>query len=68
MVADVFNIFLSMYLKIYELDPAKTSSVPGLALQAPLKKTKVKLDLLIDIAMLLVVEKCIREGTCHAIH
>ena len=57
-----------MYLKIYELDPAKTFSAPGLALQAPLKKTKVKLDLLIDIAMLLVVEKCIREGTCHAIH
>ena len=31
-------------------------------------KTKVKLDLLIDIDMLLMVEKEIRGGLCHAIH
>ena len=35
---------------------------PGLARQAALKKTKVKLDLLTDIDMLLMVEKGIREG------
>ena len=33
-----------------------------------LKKTKVKLDLLTDIDMLLMVEKGIRGGICHAIH
>ena len=32
------------------------------------KKTKVKLDLIIDIDLLLVVEKGIRGGTCHFIY
>ena len=49
-----------IYLKIYELDPAKFLSAPGLAWQAALKKTKVKLDLLIDIDVKLLVEKGIR--------
>ena len=31
-------------------------------------KTKVKLHLLIDIDMLLMLEKGIRGGTCHVIH
>ena len=38
----------------------KLLSAPGLAWQAALKKTKVKLDLLTDIDMLLMVEKGIR--------
>ena len=42
-----------MCLEIYELDPAKFLSAPGLARQAALKRSKVKLDLLIDIDMLL---------------
>ena len=57
-----------MCLKIYELDPAKFLSAPGLARQAALKKTKVKLDLLTDIDMLLMVEKGIRGGICHSIY
>ena len=32
------------------------------------KKTKVKLDLIIDIDMLLMVEKGIRGGTCYSIY
>ena len=32
------------------------------------KKNKVKLDLLTDIDMLLIVEKCIRGGICHSIY
>ena len=51
-----------MCLKIYKLDPAKFLSAPGLAWQAVLKKTKVKLDLLTDINMLLMVEKGITRG------
>ena len=43
-------------------------STPGLAQQALLKKTKVKLDLLTDTDMLLMVEKGIRGGICHAIY
>ena len=50
----------------YKLDPAKKISVPGFALQLGLEKTKVKLDLLTDIDMLLMVEKGIREGICPA--
>ena len=56
-----------MCREIYELDPAKFLSAPGLAWQAALKKTKVKLDLLTDIDMLLMVEKVIRGGICHSI-
>ena len=39
-LADVFENFRSMYLKIYELDPAKFLSVPGLALQAASKESR----------------------------
>ena len=43
-------------------------SLPGLAWQAFLKKTNVKLELLTDYNMLLVVEEGIRGGICHSIH
>ena len=68
LLADVFENFSKMCLNIYQLDPAKFLSAPGLAWQAALKKTKVKLDLLTDIDMLLMVEKGIRGGTCHSIY
>ena len=68
LLADVFENFRNMCLEIYELDPAKCLSAPGLAWQTTLKKTKVKLDLLTDIDMLLMVEKGIRGGTCHSIY
>ena len=68
LLADVFENFRKMCLKIYHLDPVKFLSAPGLAWQAALKKTEVKLELLTDIDMLLMVEKGIRGGICHAIH
>ena len=52
LLADVFENFRNMLLKIYNVDPAKFLSVLGLAWQATLKKTKVKLHLLTDIKML----------------
>ena len=57
-----------MSLKIYELDPAHLLFLPGLAWLACLTKTEVGLELLTDIDMLLMVEKGIRGGICHAIH
>ena len=68
MLADIFENFRNMCIKIYELDPPHFLSAPGLAWQACLKKTGVKLELLTDPDMLLIVEKGVREGICHAIH
>ena len=65
---DVFENFQSKCLEVYELDPARFLSAPGLAWEVALRKTKVKLDLLTGIDMLLMVENCSRGGMCHAIH
>ena len=43
-------------------------SAPGLAWQACLKKTKVELELLTNIDMLLMVEKGIRGRICQSIY
>ena len=43
-------------------------TAPGLAWQAALKNTKVKLDLLNDIDILLIIEKCIRGEICPSIY
>ena len=68
MLADVFeNMFGNIFLKIYELGPARFLTAPGLAWQAAFKKTKVKKDLLTDIDMLLMAEKGIRGRICHSI-
>ena len=56
-----------MCLEIYALDPAKFVSVPRFARFGGLK-TKVKLDLLTDIGVLLMVEKDISGGICHSIY
>ena len=68
LLADVFENFRNMSIEVYELDPAHFLSAPGLAWQACLKKTEVKLELLTDVDMLLMVEKGIRGGICHAIY
>ena len=68
LLTDVFENFRNMCIKVYELDPAHFLSAPGLACQACLKKTDVKLELFKDLDMLLVVEKGIRGRICHAIH
>ena len=68
LLADVFENFRDKCIEIYELDPAHFLSAPGLAWQACLKKTKVELELLTDIDMLLMIEKEIRRGICQSIH
>ena len=68
MLADVFENFRNKCIEIYKLDPAHFLSAPGLAWQACLKKTKVELELLTDIDMLLMVEKGTRGGVGQAIH
>ena len=56
LLADVFENFRNMYIKVYELDPAHFLSLPGLAWQACLKKNERKL------------EEGNRGGICHSIH
>ena len=67
-LADVFENFRNMCFKIHELDPARFLAAPMLARQGASKQTKVKLNFLTDIDMLLMVEKGIRGGISHAIH
>ena len=66
-LADVFESFRNMCIKVYELDPPHFLSLPGLTWQACLKKN-LKLELLTDYDMLLMVEEGIRDGICLSIH
>ena len=68
LLADVFENFENMCLKVCKLAPAKFLSAPGLAWEAAFKKAKVKLYLLTGIDMLLMVKKCIGGGLCHSIY
>ena len=68
LLTDVFENFRSKFIEIYELDPAHFLSAPAFASQACLKKTEVRLELLTKNDMLLIVEKGIRGGICHAIY
>ena len=66
LLADVFESFRNECIEIYKLDPAHIVSAPGWAWQACLKKIVIELKLQTDINMLLMVEKGIRGGICHA--
>ena len=68
MLAELFEKFRNKCIEIYELYPAHFLSAPGLEWQSCLKNTGVKLELLTNIDMLLIAEKRIRGGVCHAIH
>ena len=68
LLVDVFENFRNKCIEIYKLDSAHFLSTSGLALQACLKKTGVKLKLLKDNNMLMIVEKVITGGIYHAIH
>ena len=68
LLADVFEKFRGKCIEIYGHDPSYFLSAPGLAWQACLKKTNVKLELLTDIHMLLMIEEGIRGGMCQSVH
>ena len=56
LLSDVFQNVRDMFLEIYKLDSIYFVSASGLAWQACLKKTKVKLELLTDYNMVLMIE------------
>ncbi|XP_065654868.1 uncharacterized protein LOC136081480 [Hydra vulgaris] len=60
LLADVFENFRDLCINIYDLDPAWYYTSPGLAWNAALKKTKIKLELLSDYDMILMIKKGIR--------
>ncbi|XP_065664717.1 uncharacterized protein LOC136086350 [Hydra vulgaris] len=62
LLADVFENFRDVCMKNYKLDPAWYYTSPGLAWDAALKKTIVKLELLSDYDMILMIKKGIRGG------
>ena len=66
LLADVMENFRKLCEKHYELDPAHFFTVPGMAWDAMLKITKIKLELLEDVDMLLMIEKGIRGGISNA--
>ena len=55
LLSDVFENVRKICIEIYELDAVKFISAPGLAWQAALKKTQVKLDLITDFDMILMI-------------
>ena len=62
LLADVFENFRDVCCVNYGLDPAWYCIAPGLAWDAQLNITKVKLELLTDYDMLLMIEQDIRGG------
>ena len=68
LLADVFVNFRNTCHEVYELNPAHFLSLPGLAWQACLKKTRIELELLTDNDMLLMVEEGMRGGIGHSVH
>ena len=68
LLSDVFESFRNTCLKEYELEPCHFVSAPGLAWDSMSKITNVKLELLIDIDMLLLIEEGTTAGISQAIH
>lgn len=62
LLADVFENFRDTCLNIYKLDPAHYFTCPGLSWDAMLYYTKVNIELLTDVDMLMFVERGTRGG------
>ena len=59
-LADIFEQFRTLCSKEYKLDPSYFCTAPGLAMEACLKMTNLKIELLTDIDMVLMFEKGLR--------
>ena len=68
LLADVLENFRKTCLINYKLDPCHYITSPGLAWDAMLKMTKISLDLITDIDMLLFIEKGMRGGISYIAH
>ena len=68
LLANVFKAFRKVCLDNYGLDPAHFYTAPGLVWHACLKKTKIRLELLLDPDMLLMFEQGTRGGITQSVH
>ncbi|XP_046737566.1 uncharacterized protein LOC124406256 [Diprion similis] len=62
LLADVFQNFRDNCLRIYKLDPAQYCTLPGFTWDCMLFHTKIHLELLTDVDMLLFIEVGLRGG------
>ena len=68
LLANVFEAFRKVCLKSYGLDPAHFYTAPGLAWKACLKKTRIRLELLLDPDILSMFERGIRGGITQSVN
>ena len=68
LLANVFETFRKVCLDNYGLDPAHFYTASRLAWKACLKKTNIRLELLLDPDMLLMFERGIRGGITQSVH
>ena len=68
LLANVFESFRSICMENYGLDPAHFYTAPGLAWKACLKKTGIRLELLLDPDMLLMFKRGIHGGITQSVH
>ena len=64
-LCDVFEKFISVYLKDYGLEPCHYYSSPGLSWDAMLKMTGVELEKIHDIDVHIFLEKGMRGGVSY---
>jgi len=64
----MFENFKDLCIQNYKLDPAWYYTCPGLAFDAALKITDVKLELLSNYDMILMIKRRIRGGVCTISH
>ena len=68
LLTNVFEVFRNVCLNHYGLDSAHFYTAPGVAWKACLKRTVIRLELLLDPDMLLMFERGIRGGIMQSVH
>ena len=68
LLANVFEAFRGVCLKNYDLHPSHFYTAPGLAFKACLKKTRIRLELLLNPDMLLMFERGTNYRITESVH